>query len=65
MVVKDDGPLPRLWVADIDTSMSPSPTVLWSAHGSGLMEGTTHIPCLQYEDEIIRELQVPPVLESI
>lgn len=53
MVAKEEGPLPRWLLADIDMSMFPFPSL--SEHGSGLMEGTVQIPCLQDEAEMVRE----------
>jgi hypothetical protein len=63
MLVTDGGPCPRRLLADIDMSISPFPTV--SEQSSGLIKGTVHIPCLQDEAEMVKELHISPVLESV
>lgn len=63
MVVTDDCPFPNRLLADTNMSISPSPTV--SEQGNGLIKGTVHIPCLQDEAEIVKELHISPVLESV
>ena len=63
MVVIDGGPCPNRLLADIDMSISPSPTI--SEQGSGLIKGTVHIPCLHEGAEMVKELHISPVLESL
>ena len=63
MVVVEGGPLPKQLMADIDMSISPSPTL--SEHGSGVMEGTVQTPCIQDDAEMVRESQRSPELESV
>ena len=63
MVVTDGGPFLKRLLAVIDMSISPSPT--FSEQGSGLTKGTLHIPCLHDEAEMVKELHISPVLESV
>ena len=63
MVVTDDCPFPNRLLADIDMSISPSP--MFSEQGSGLIKGTVHISCLHDEAEMVKELHISPVLESV
>ena len=62
-MVTEGGPVPKLLMANIDMSISPST----AEHGSGLMEGTVQTPCSQDEGSdagIVRESQSSPVFES-
>ena len=61
--MKEEGPLPRRLLADIDMSMFPSLAV--SEQGSGLIEGTVQIPCMQDDAGMVRVSQTSPVLESV
>ena len=53
MVVKEEGPLPKWLLADIDMSMLPSPDLF--EHGSGLMDGTVQISSTQDDAEMVIE----------
>ena len=55
MVVKEEGPLPKRLLADIDISMLPSPGPDLLEHGSRLTDGTVQIPFMQDDVEIVRE----------
>ena len=61
MVVTDGDPFPKRLLADIDMSISPSPTF----SEQGLRRGTLHIPCLHDKAEMVKESHISPVLESV